>query len=414
MNGDPVPLTPVESNAIRRQLRKCVASVAARPDQRNVRCPDGSEYRVTLTTTTEPGGPETWTTANAGWNDLNIWLNIGVCRGDTQVTIRPSVDLPRAIVDVLGNILSGSGAFSGVSLTPGSGYYHSQSQSYTLTLQPSVTVHTSGVTGVGIGAGVETEDISVSGSVTYTPQTETTMFTVTLAPGRSQETVDCRSLPRQRLVFTCDQITHVAEVPELPRLTETDREVRYIFFDYSTANLRRNFRLPTDIQSLHDAGYNVTSVRGFTSPEGARVAGRNFEGNDALSQERAEGAKRWAEEVCPTCDLTGVSPEGRSELPSALGAATPEPAGPTMERSAVDEFLEGNPAALTLPDPLAPSDPVEGGRFRRLPRSQQRARAFELMRRADIILERSESLKSTGPESLLMTKRIQLNAEGMS
>ena len=399
MAGSQVSIFPTAGGVLHRQLRECVASPADRPDQRNVRCPDGSEYRVTLTTTTETGGPETRTSVNAGWNDTNIWLNIGVCRGDTQVTIRPTVDLPRAIVDVLGNVLTGSGALSGVSLTPGLQITISQSQNYSLTLQPSVTVDTSGVTGVGIGVGVETEDISVSGSATYSPQTETGLFTITIAPGQPQETVDCRSLPRQRLIFTCEQITHVAEVPELPRLTETDRETRYVFFDYSTANLRRNFRLPTDIQTLHDEGYNVVSIRGFTSPEGTRAAGRHFEGNDTLSQERADAARNWLEEVCPTCDLSGVTPEGRSELPTALGAATPEPAGPSMERSAVDEFLEGNPAALTLPDPLAPRDPVEREQFRRLPLAQQRARAFELMRRAEITLERVRVTQEHRPGS---------------
>jgi hypothetical protein len=41
-----------------------------------------------------------------------------------------------------------------------------------------------------------------------------------------------------------------------------------------------------------------------------------------------------------------------------------------------------------LPDPLAPHDQAEREQFRRLPRSQQRNRAFELMRRAEITLEK--------------------------
>jgi hypothetical protein len=385
LTGEHVSLAPVAGGVIRRQ---CVASAADRPEQRTVRCPDGSEYRVTLTTTDEPERPETRTTVNAGWNNTNIWLNIGVCRGDTDVTITPTVDLPNAVGQVLGNILVGSGALSGVSITPGLQITIVQSHGFTLTLQPSVTLNQSGVGGVGLGATVETPDITVGGSATYDPQTQTGMFIISLSPGQPQREVDCRSLPRRRLVFTCESITHVAEVPELPRLTETDREARYVFFDYSTSNLRRNFRLPTDIQSLHDAGYKITSIQGFTSPEGTREASRHFEGNEALSQERADAARRWIEEVCPICDLTGVTPTGRSELPTALGTATPEPTGPGMERSAVDEFLEGNPAALTLPDPLAPHDQAEREQFRRLPRSQQRNRAFELMRRAEITLEK--------------------------
>ena len=59
-----------------------------------------------------------------------------------------------------------------------------------------------------------------------------------------------------------------------------------------------------------------------------------------------------------------------------------------MERDAVSEFLEGNPVAQTRPDPLAPTDRVEQAAFRRLPRAQQRERAFEVMRRAAITFTR--------------------------
>jgi hypothetical protein len=365
-----------------------VARPADRPDRRIVRCPDGSEYRVTLTVTREPARPQTRTTVNAGWNNQDIWLDIGICRGDTDVTVTPSVDLPDALGQVIGNLLAGSGALSGVSITPGLRITVVQSRSFTLTIQPSVTLNQSGVGGVGLGATVQTPDITVGGAASYDPQTRTGWLTFTFGAGQPQRRVDCRSLPRQHLVFTCERITHVPAVPEVPELTATDTETRYVFFDYMTDRIRRNFRLPTDIQSLYDDDYRLSTIQGFTSPEGPREAGPNFEGNISLGQRRAVAAQTWLQEVCPACNAASIPPEGRSELPTALGAETPERRGPAMERDAVTEFLEGNPAAQTGPDPLAPSDPAEQAAFRRLPRSQQRQRAFELMRRAAIVLVR--------------------------
>ena len=138
---------------------------------------------------------------------------------------------------------------------------------------------------------------------------------------------------------------------------------------------------------LYDQGYRVTSIEGFTSPEGPRQRETpSFEGNIALGQERADAALTWLrEEACIGCDISGVTPQGRGELPPQVGAAVPETKGRPMERAAVDEFLGAGQGQT--PDPLAPQDPVEAAAFRRLPRSQQRDRAFELMRRAAITLQ---------------------------
>jgi hypothetical protein len=200
--------------------------------------------------------------------------------------------------------------------------------------------------------------------------------------------VKCDKEDKVELVLQCERITHVPEVPEVPLRTAPEDEVRYVFFDYPTANIRRNFRLPTDIQSLYDQGYRVTSIEGFTSPEGPRKRELpTFEGNIALGQERADAALEWLRtEACPNCDLSGVPSQGRSELPPQLGEVVPEPKGPGMERAAVKEFLGTVPGQT--PDPLAPHDPAELAAFRRLPQSQQRERAFELMRRAEIRLHR--------------------------
>ncbi len=387
MRGEKASLSPAGGAVLRRQQRACTASPADRPDRRTVRCGDGAEYRVTLTTTSEPRHPETRTSVSAGWNDTDIFLNVDVCRGGTAVRIRPSVDLPRAVGQAIGNVLAGSGALTGVTLSPGLEITVVQSDSFTLTLGPTVTVDRTGVTGGGLGATVQTPDITARAEVTYDAPSRTGFLTFTFSAGSPQRHVDCTAEGRPRLVFECERITHVPAVPEVPERAVTDTEVRYLFFEYRYPNIRRNFRLPTDIQNLHDQGYRVTSIEGFTSPEGPRMRERpTFEGNIALGDERADAALTWLrKEACPNCDLAGVTPRGRSELPPQVGSVLPEPKGRAMERAAVEEFLGAGPDQT--PDPLAPHDPAEIAAFRRLPQSQQRERAFELMRRAEITLQ---------------------------
>jgi hypothetical protein len=187
-------------------------------------------------------------------------------------------------------------------------------------------------------------------------------------------------------VFECERITHVPLVPAVPE--RTDEKIVYVFFEYPTAEFRRDLELPTkDVKTLSGDGYRVKSIEGFTSPEGPRDP-RNlrdpkaFEGNIELAEERAKAAAEWLGKACPECDLSGVEQRGRSELPPDVGAAQPETSGPSMEHEAVEEFLGQGPDQK--PDPLAPHDAADIEAFRRLPRREQRERAFKLMRRAAI------------------------------
>jgi len=257
-----------------------------------------------------------------------------------------------------------------------------------------------GVTGGGVTGTVETSKVSVSGGVSYDSPTKSVGFTLSVSGGKTQQPVDCLRKGRPRLVFNCELVKHVPAVPEVKEESVQDKAVRYVFFDYCTPKVRTNFRLPSDIQELHNAGYRVTSVEGFTSPEGPREAGpnaplpgsaidqrcKNFTDNVTLAKERAQSALSWLKSIaCPSCDLTGVTATGRSELPHDVGQAIPEPKGRSMERTAVKEFLGKIPGST--PDPLAPQDPAALAAFQRLPERQQREKAFELMRRAEIRLE---------------------------
>lgn len=386
LGGGPVSLSPGGGSTLRRKARTCTAEQTERADQRIVKCGD-ADYRVTMTTAPGAPRPDTKTSVSAGWNKQDIRLDIKVCRNGTEVHVIPTIDLPRAVGQAIGNAVSGSDALSGAKLSPGFKITLEQNESYTLTLEPKVTVDKTGVTGGGVTGTVKTPNVSVEVDATYDAKSHAGFLTFKLSGGSSTKKVDCHKEGKAYLVFQCERITHKPGKEEVPLVKVAEDEVRYVFFDYAKPEIRRNFRLPGDIQSLYAQGYRVTSVDGFTSPEGPRLREtKGFEGNIALAQERASAAMTWLREVCPTCDFSGATPQGRSELPPKLGAATPEPKGPKMESAAVDEFL-GTGAGQT-PDALAPKDPAELEAFRKLPKSQQRDRVFELMRRAEIRFHR--------------------------
>lgn len=391
MAGNAVALSPMSHGVLRRQRIGCTAEAATREDQRIVKCPDG-DFRVTLTTSSTPSRPETRTSVNAGYNDTSIFLNIDVCRGGTDVRVTPTVDLPRAVGQAIGNVIARSDVLNGVTLSPGIDITIVQSDSFTLSLSPKVKVDETGVIGGSVGGTVTTPRGTIRGDVAYDSRNRSTSLVFTITPGKPTRHVDCRREGRTRLVFNCEKITHHEGKPEVPLKTEPEEEVRYIFFEYPTAKIRKDFRLPADIESLNEMGYRIKSIEGFTSPEGPRQQETpNFEGNIKLSEERADAALNWIKEVCPGCDVAGVKPVGRSELPPLQGATEPEGKGPAMERSAVEEFLGNTPGSTR--DPLAPSDPKDVAAFRRLSAKKQRNTAFELMRRAEIRFHRDRVVK---------------------
>jgi Domain of unknown function (DUF4157) len=400
MRNDRRSVAPAEGAVLRRQQRNCSADApsADQPLQRNVRCSDGSVYRVTLTVTTGPASPSTRVTVNAGLNENEATLTIGICRGGTEVQLIPHVgDLSQAAAQALANVLAGSGALTGVTLSPGLRIVVIQKNSFTLSLDPTVQVGSSGATGGGVAVTVQTPKATVSVGATYSSPTHTGWLTFSITPGASQQSPNCPTTSRH-MVFTCERVTHIPGKPAQLGLSMPESIVRNIFFHYPTANIRFDSSLNNDFQDLYDAGFRFKSITGFTSPEGPR--GREhepkFEGNIALGEERARSALNWLREIaCPHCDFAGVTLSGRSELPPQLGALVPEPQGPGMERAAVGEFLGTTPG--TTADPLAPKTPGELAAFRRLPQSQQRERAFELMRRATITMERQRIIRESKP-----------------
>ena len=397
MRGERVSVSPGGSGLMRRQMRGCAATAGEGPDVRKVHCPDGSDYRVTMTAVDGPNVPGFHGSVTPGASLKEIWLDVELCKGGTQVNIRPSVDLPPALGSVVANLVTGADALKGVAINPGLKVTFVQGSSFTVTLSPSVKLDDKGVAGAGGSVKVQTPDVTVTGGVNCDPRTKSCMFTIDIGGGARTRDVDCHKKGKQKLVFACEKITHVPAVPEVPGLKQQDVQTRYVFFRHARHEVRKDFRLPTDIQALNEQGYRVTSIKGYTSPEGPRGSEHapQFEGNVVLANERAQAAHDWLADpkVCSGCDLSQAVQSGESELPPEQGKQLPEPKGPQMEHGAVDEFL----GKQGTPDPLAPADPAERTRFERQPFGRQREQAFELMRRAAIVLKRTRVVRERQP-----------------
>lgn len=393
--GERVSVTPTGGGLVRRQMRGCAASAGDGPDVRKVHCPDGSDYRVTMTKADGPRVPGFHGSVTPGASLKEIWLDISLCKGNIQVNVQPGVDLPQALGSVVANMVAGSDALKGVAINPELKITFIQGSSFTVSLVPSVKLDQQGLAGAGGSVEVQTRDVTVKGGVNCDPRAGSCMFTIDIGGGAATRNVSCTKKGKQKITFACEKITHVPGTPAVPAEEKKEPQTRYVFFRHARHEVRKDFRLPTDIPALIGQGYRVVSIKGYTSPEGPRGTEHapQFEGNVELAKERAKAARDWLAVACGGCDLSGAEQGGESELPPKQGAEQPEPEGPKMEHGAVDEFLgkQGNP------DPLAPADPAERAKFERMPFSRQREQAYELMRRAAIVLERTQVVRERQP-----------------
>jgi hypothetical protein len=401
LKGERVPAIRQRPGVLRREARRfCTVSSASRPDQRIVQCGD-QRYRVTFVIT-ERSDSETRTSADLGWNNSIVYLDFEICRGGTSVNIRPSINLPRAMVDVVANLLEGSDALQGVSLTPELRITIVQSRSYVITLQggPTIGMGSREVTGgqgsISVGTRVGRFGAGVEASRGRGSRGMTWMFNISYAPGDFRpETRDC-TRRRKRLRMRCERLTTTPAVPTTPAVTQTLRREVYLEFPYSKSNpIERIFlregtgtpqpssltEAPGQLATLGTQGYRVRSIEGFASPEGPRPPSPRtwFIGNIRLAEDRADRAKAWLIASCPNCGGQSITPVGRSEMFSP--GLTPELEGIPLAERATREFLAST-------DPRRPEMEAERQALAQAPVQTRRAIIYPRLRRAVIALER--------------------------
>jgi hypothetical protein len=410
LKGERVPAIRQRPGVLRREARRsCTVSSASRPDQRIVQCGD-QRYRVTFVIT-ERSDSETRTSADLGWNNSIVYLDFEICRGGTSVNIRPSINLPRAMVDVVANLLEGSDALQGVSLTPELRITIVQSRSYVITLQggPTIGMGSREVTGgqgsISVGTRVGRFGAGVEASRGRGSRGMTWMFNISYAPGDFRpETRDC-TRRRKRLRMRCERLTTTPAVPPVPAVTETAK--REVFLEYPLAKydkieryfLREGEGTPkqysladllTQLTALGTQGYRVESIKGSASPEGPRLPSPSglFIGNTELAKIRAEKAREWIVANCPNCGGQSVKPEGLSELFSPM--ETPERKGRALAEWAIPKFRESD-------DPRNPPTEAEWHKLEQLSFAERTENIYRRLRRAVIRLSRETVIRPAQP-----------------
>jgi hypothetical protein len=369
----------------------CTVSSAARPNQRNVDC-GGRTYRATVDITTRRE-PETRTDTDLGINDTRIWLDIEICRGGTEATITPSVNLPAALMDVVRNIFRGASALEGVSLSPELEIEIARSERFRLSVSggPTIDPLEGEVTGGQGGISLDTRLGRFSLGARGRRGGEVT-GTFTWTPGDTRpERRDCSRRVR-RLNLTCERIRVVPAVAPTPAEYGTQSREVYLLFPYAQSTpvqqilMRTGSRRPrpataTEIAELGGQGFRIDSIEGFASPEGPREPSRRrrFVGNQRLSQARAEAAQQWVSANCPACERSTAMPVGRSELFSP--GSTPEVEGRPLAEYATETFLQSE-------DPLGPGTEAQRQSMAHASLESRRDSIYPLLRRAVIVFNR--------------------------
>jgi hypothetical protein len=280
---------------------------------------------------------------------------------------------------------------------------------------------------------------------------------VTLDIPLEKRTIQGKQCPVRELIVWWD-VECFREVPitvplRLPGVLEKTERL-FLYFDFARDTLRREAKpaaaTPADeieallksdpkvgtarlnkrslerLDYLVGQGYWLTKVDGFTSPEGLRQKPRDprlaakWEGNDALSSERADKVRKLIEARYVTTpglrmrlplmrfppDQTMPQGVGRSETPRLDDRLGREVEGPQLDRAIVlgDKTLSVKPFLDDHPEELARMT-AEDQAFVTNTRNSVRDRAervFENLRRVEIHLKHREPFQPTRVATFLL------------
>lgn len=379
---------------------------------------DGATYRVTkvVNTTTTRTTPRPRFGGGISMDD--VYVNLTWCSDDLRGEVTLGANLPEAargaaqqLLDAITRGASGpelSRILRSAEATPFLEIVFAQSGEFSLTARGEVSVSSEGVQSGGGSIGLRRGPVDVDVSGQGNDEGWSITANVRITPGRRQDRFRCTSL-RQRIStrFKCERLTPEHTETRTRTVTTTDRQSRYIYFNYATdtINVAQSRENLAAIQQLLTSGYRVTQIRGFTSPEGplGRRRGSTFMGNTLLAQARADAALQRLQQICAglagttgTCAsgvTTSVAPLGEGELYSLPDDSVE---GDPLARHATQEFST-NPAEAVHRDETLMQ------RLPRLTATQQADLIYPLLRRAVIVFEketsRQEDYEHTVPES---------------
>ena len=328
------------------------------PDEKRVSLDEHTRYRVKRTaepvrhTKGEKAPPKVGVDADFA----KAWIQVEWCQDAVRGHAELGVDITKQLEDLIPKLLRAVVSNSGQdatnllknsTVTPYLKLIVAQSGNWQFNFKAQVDVGQGGVTSGGGSLNVNTSwgDISLRVDVTQTPGGTSTsgslVFTIPL--GKTTPTFTCKDKVTEWwekvYFYTCTKEPE-PDKPKSDVPAKLDPLVLPVYFCYSTAELnddicakspadprrksyeklgrdfkRTNAETKSALRSLFDKGYSVSKVVGFTSIEGPIKPGPGFEGNQALSDDRAKAGLEFA--IGPGrekgVELVGAGPEASKE-----------------------------------------------------------------------------------------------------
>ena len=415
---------------------------------------DGTRFRVRrkvrAQVLTRPGRPR------AGFcrDDERVFFRLSWCEG-TQATIDVGANPQGALKDllrtVIGQINRREGAdqikqtFEAASVQPFVDLDITKVGSWKITGDLKLDINRTGITATTAGVSADRGWVKVG--IQYTDDGSGRKVLATADFPLSERKISGRKCPVQELAVWWD-VECLREVPTTYPLKSPGSihkyEVLYVYFDYAKDTLRRdavggavadtvgdilrstpkvgtarlNKRTLERLDYLVRQGYWLTSVDGYTSPEGRRTppeagdrgGAARWEGNDALSMERAEKVLKLIEHRYVRNTMQMRVPRMRfprgSGMPAAVGKSEyPRLAnriGDELEGAEIDRILILGDKRLTT-KPFLVEHPEELARMtfedqkyvtdKGVPVHRRAARLLENLRRVEIHLTQTERLR---------------------
>ena len=373
MNAGPVPALSTGSAAVRRQPKS--SGYAWEPKGPNEGLYTGSDgQRYTVIRTAKPVTTSEKTGVAPGAKFAKAYITITWCKYGVRGTAEVGVDITNQLQQLIPQMLSTGNpqqVLENAKLTPYVDLVLLPNQKEPIKIVAKADIGREGVSSVQGGITVDTPigkvdatagvDLPQGGrpspsvSVTVTPRGESKRQNVNCEMTKFEETYECR---KEQTIPPHDESVQVTEsVP--PR-------TRYIYFDYAkdiiTSTRTKYGKDHPDVVARNDSsfeqirqdiadGYLVSTIEGFTSPEGPMDPKGKFEGNATLSQERADAALRvLSGGLCllrrDACGTDRVKPVGKGEL-FTKSENGEELKGKQLAEFAVPGFMESEGSDLT-------------------------------------------------------------------
>jgi hypothetical protein len=370
------------------------------------------------------------------FDSRNVWAQVEWCTTggrSTRGRVRFGADIPAALQQTVGRLISGGQdprtVLNTIDLTPFLEVDIARSEQVRVRARAEATVRTAtgdvrgGRGSLGVDLPGATIEFEISGTAPQTPGGRPDLqggFKVIIPLERRSQPVRCSEV--EVCTYTpVYELECVQRIPAHPvRLPD---QQRFLYFEYATpivatrdSSTGRNRRVENNraadqnereiprIQQLISEGWQVSSIRGFTSPEGPRQRRRPespFIGNQPLSENRATAAQTYIEALCNpngaltmrrrTCFVPGVHPSGGGESLTADLPTGGEMEGTPLIEQATPRFLRGEEESHPTPElreELGTATPRQQGPL-----------IYPLLRRAIITLTKEETIPASETES---------------